>query len=120
MAIVVPKLEEDKQAIEALLLANRDKSLGDSAHQQAAKHHQAPEEVLPLQQMVSVDRTPRQKYDEKLKKAGLLSGNIREGMERLFEMGFVEFEINLTLMKRYGHFGAAAEHLISHGVDGII
>lgn len=31
MAIIVPKLEEDKLAEQALLLANRDKSLGESA-----------------------------------------------------------------------------------------
>lgn len=63
--------------------------------------------------------TPRQKYDARLQQEGVQSGMILEGMERLFEMGFVDFDVNLALMKKYGHFGAAAEHIISHGTEGL-
>ena len=65
-------------------------------------------------------QTPRQKYDARLDKEGLVAGDVRDGMERLFEMGFVEFDVNFALMKQYGHFGAAAEHIISHGTDFIV
>ena len=44
---------------------------------------------------------------------------IKDGLERLFEMGFTDYEVNLVLMKKYGDFGAAAEHICVHGAVGL-
>ena len=44
---------------------------------------------------------------------------LSDGLERLFEMGFTDFDVNLKLMKKYGDFGAAAEHICAHGDAGL-
>ena len=63
--------------------------------------------------------TPKQKYVARIQKDGIVDVVIKDGLERLFEMGFTDFEINLTLMKKYGDFGAAAEHICVHGGVGL-
>ena len=45
--------------------------------------------------------------------------SLRQGLDRLFDMGFTNYDINLTLMQKYGDFGAAAEHLCVHGEGGL-
>ena len=64
-------------------------------------------------------QTPRRTYIARLEREGLLDQRLREGMDSLFEMGFVDYDVNLVLMKKYGHHGAAAEHIITHGTQGL-
>ena len=45
---------------------------------------------------------------------------MRDGLDRLFEMGFTNYDVNLWLMKKYQDFGAAAEHLCVHGEQSVL
>ena len=45
---------------------------------------------------------------------------IRDGMDRLFDMGFTNYDANLSLLRKYKDFGMAAEHLCVHGDTGIV
>ena len=45
---------------------------------------------------------------------------IRDGMDRLFDMGFTNYDANISLLRKYNDFGMAAEHLCVHGDKGIV
>lgn len=127
---------------EALLLLNRDKSMGDSANaadkslgdsdhdiKEPAQPQPAAMDVSVQSQMANPYvamipqqkeiQSPKQIYSSRVKMDTTLSAKVVEGMNALFEMGFVEYDINLTLMLRYNDYGAAAEHLCTYGTEGI-
>ena len=131
--ISVPKLEEDKQAEESLLLVNREKKVSE-ARRRSNSRSKSPRRAAagvqmenpainalpnPYANLVPQKNeelvTPKQVYVARIQQDAIEDQNLRDGLDRLFDMGFTNYDINLTLMKRYGDFGAAAEHLCVHG-----
>lgn len=65
--------------------------------------------------------SPRKKYIATLNNNIGLTPKMREGMNILFELGFTDYKINITLLEKYeGDSNAAAEHIIVHGTQGIL
>ena len=65
--------------------------------------------------------SPKQEYVPIIQKDAIKDPKYSEALKNLFEMGFVDYEINLALLRKYGgQIGAVAEHLIVHGTDGIL
>jgi len=104
----VPKLLEDKQIEDSLLLANRDKSLGDSSQAINSSNVKIVEQPLvsnPYLNMVPVKQnsmiSPKQVYVARIQKDAIKDPRFSEALESLFEMGFVDYDINLALLKKY-------------------
>ena len=65
--------------------------------------------------------SPKQVYVTRIQKDAIKDPKYTEALENLFEMGFVDYDINLALLKKYGgQIGAVAEHIIVHGTIGIL
>lgn len=64
--------------------------------------------------------TPKQVYVARIQQDAIQDSNMRDALDRLFEMGFTSYDVNLTLMKKYGDFGTCAEHLCVHGEKGVL
>ena len=65
--------------------------------------------------------SPKQVYVTRIQKDAIKYPKYSEALENLFEMGFVDYDINLALLRKYdGNIGAVAEQIIVHGTDGIL
>ena len=72
-------------------------------------------------QAQTVVESPNQVYVSRIQKDAIQDPKIKDGLDQLFDMGFVDYDINLTLLYKYGgEAGAAAEHLLVHGITGIL
>ena len=124
----VPKLEEDKQAEDSLLLANRGRAA--AGRQEARSRSRSPNqanmassELLqnPYRQKSSDELvTPKQIYIARIQKDAITDSNLRDGLDDLFDMGFTNYDVNLALMNKYQDKGAAAEHLVVHGEQNVL
>ena len=65
-------------------------------------------------------QTPKQIYTARQQTEAIQDQVICDGMDRLFDMGFTNYDANLSLLRKYKDFGMAAEHLCVHGDTGIV
>ena len=45
--------------------------------------------------------TPKQVYVARIQQDAITDTSLRDGLDRLFEMGFTNYDVNLTLMNKY-------------------
>lgn len=120
--------EEEKKSRQSQEDVNEEKDVKNEqkdAMEESKEHIQKAEDAAavvvpnPYVNMVPQKKpeldTSRQVYVARIVQDSIEEQNIRDGLERLFEMGFTNYDVNLTLMRRYKDFGAAAEHLCVHG-----
>ena len=64
--------------------------------------------------------TQKQVYVARIQTDASQDSNLSNALDRLYDMGFCNYEINLKLWNKYKDFGACAEHLCVHGEEGIL
>ena len=63
---------------------------------------------------------PKQIYTARLQTDAIIEQKIRDGLDRLFDLGFTNYDVNLAIMKKYNNdVASAAEHLCVYGEKGV-